>query len=247
MLRIFSFIICLTVLSLLMAGNKTLAYTLTHRGGNGSNLNSSVSEIIPTAQKQIALTFDDGPTLDETSQILDVLKEYEAKATFFLVGSRVERYQDIVRREVEEGHEIANHTYHHLICQPGVSMDQLRKDIKLAQNSIIRVSAYKPHLFRPVQGFYNKQLLKVLEDEGLQMVLWSPEQDSWDWDRPGVSHIVKTVLNHVNSGDIILLHDHVNGKSDTISALKIILPELKRQGFEFVTVSELLKNQELKD
>ncbi|WP_377520298.1 polysaccharide deacetylase family protein [Priestia megaterium] len=199
---------------------------------------------IPIQKKKIALTFDDGPTLDETVQILDLLKEYDAKATFFVVGSRVERYASIVEREIREGHEVGNHTFHHLIWTRNVSDKQLIKEIELTQEAISNIGGYQPSLFRPVQGFYNQKLVNVVERSNLKVVLWSQKHDTRDWDRPGVEYIVQNVLNDIENGDIILLHDHVNGKSQTILALKRILPTLKEKGYEFVTISELLKTFE---
>ncbi|WP_244856537.1 polysaccharide deacetylase family protein [Priestia megaterium] len=201
---------------------------------------------IPIEKKKIALTFDDGPTSDETVQILDILKEYNAKATFFVVGSRVERHASIVKREIREGHEVGNHTFHHLIWTGNVSEKQLIKEIELTQNTISNISGYNPSLFRPVQGFYDKKLVDVVGRSNLRVVLWSQKHDTRDWDRPGVEYIVQKVLNDIENGDIILLHDHVHGKSQTILALKRILPVLKEKGYECVTVSELLKAHENK-
>ncbi|MBT2281624.1 polysaccharide deacetylase family protein [Priestia megaterium] len=199
---------------------------------------------IPIQKKKIALTFDDGPTSDETVQILDILKEYDAKATFFVVGSRVERYASIVEREVREGHEVGNHTFHHLIWTRNASEKQLIKEIELTQKTISNISGHEPSLFRPVQGFYDKKLVDVVGRSNLQVVLWSQKHDTRDWDRPGVEYIVQKVLDDIENGDIILLHDHVNGKSQTILALKRILPALKEKGYECVTISELLKTLE---
>ncbi|WP_127588457.1 polysaccharide deacetylase family protein [Paenibacillus koleovorans] len=196
---------------------------------------------VPVEEKVIALTFDDGPTTDETVQILDLLQRFGVRATFFVLGFRVERYPDIVRREVAEGHELANHTYSHMLCTPSVSNGQLIGDIRKAQKAIEQVTGVSPRLYRPVQGFYNDRLLQGVHEAGLQTILWSRDQDTWDWDRPGVGRIVRTVLNNASGGDIVLMHDHVHGKSDTLKALEIIVPRLLEQGFRFVTVSELLE------
>lgn len=118
------------------------------------------------------------------------------------------------------------------------------KEIELTQEAISNISGYQPSLFRPVQGFYNQKLVDVVEHSNLQVVLWSQKHDTPDWDRPGVKYIVQNVLNDIENGDIILLHDHVNGKSMTILALKRIFPSLKEKGYECVTISELLKTFE---
>ncbi|MGG0588028.1 polysaccharide deacetylase family protein [Priestia megaterium] len=223
---------------------KVNVYSLMSPSFSVSLPQEQIIDSIPIQKKKIALTFDDGPTSDETVQILDLLKEYDAKATFFVVGSRVEHYASIVEREIREGHEVGNHTFHHLIWTRNVSEKQLIKEIELTQEAIFNINGYQPSLFRPVQGFYNQKLVDVVERSNLQVVLWSQEHDTRDWDRPGVEYIVQHVLNDIENGDIILLHDHVNGKSQTILALKRILPTLKEKGYEFVTISELLKTFE---
>lgn len=228
----------------IMSEKKVNAYLLMSPLFSVSLSQEHVIHSIPIQKKKIALTFDDGPTLDETVQILDLLKEYDAKATFFVVGSRVERYASIVEREIREGHEVGNHTFHHLIWTRNVSEKQLIKEIELTQEAISNISGYQPSLFRPVQGFYSQKLVDVVEHSNLQVVLWSQKHDTRDWDRPGVKYIVQNVLNDIENGDIILLHDHVNGKSQTILALKRILPALKEKGYECVTISELLKTYE---
>ena len=193
----------------------------------------------PLQERRIALTFDDGPTPDETAEILDILQNYNAHATFFVLGSRVEQYPEIVRREIAEGHEIANHTYSHLLCQPGVSLTKLINDIRKAQDIIHNTTGVRPIWFRPPHGLYNEQLIQAIHSEGLKLALWTDEMDTMDWDRPGVHFIVKRVLNNASDGDIVLFHDHVHGKSNTMAALRMILPELKKRGFQFVTMSEL--------
>ncbi|MGE7718216.1 polysaccharide deacetylase family protein [Priestia megaterium] len=236
----------ISLFTLFVMSEKTVnAYSLMSPLFSISLPQEHVIHSIPIQKKKIALTFDDGPTSDETVQILDLLKEYDAKATFFVVGSRVERHGSIIEREIREGHEVGNHTFHHLIWTRNVSEKQLIKEIELTQKAISNISGYQPSLFRPVQGFYNQKLVDVVEQSNLQVVLWSQKHDTRDWDRPGVEYIVQNVLDDIENGDIILLHDHVNGKSQTISALKRILPALKEKGYECVTISDLLKTVEI--
>ncbi|TVY10794.1 polysaccharide deacetylase family protein [Paenibacillus cremeus] len=215
--------------------------------GTSSVYGNEIIRGVQTDEKLMAFTFDDGPTPDETPPILDLLKQYDAKATFFLLGQRVERFPDVVRREVAEGHELANHTFSHILCTPGTSAEKLRSDISKAQETIAGVTGQKPRLFRPAEGFFNEQLLQFLHAQEMRMILWSKDQDPWDWNRPGVERIVRTILNNASGGDIVLLHDHVHGKSDTIRALAIVLPELKQRGYRLVTVSELLRHQKQGD
>lgn len=194
---------------------------------------------VPLDGKFIALTFDDGPDPADTPAILDLLATYGAHATFFITGKKAEQYPGIVRREAMEGHEVANHTYTHrmlLHCTEA----QIRGEIAMAQKSIGMAAGAEPVLFRPPEGFFNARVLTVGREEGLKTVLWSWHHPTDDWARPGVNHIVKGILGDVRSGDIVLLHDYVSGKTQTIDALRIILPKLTEEGYRFVTVSELL-------
>lgn len=186
---------------------------------------------------EIAITFDDGPHPKETSKILDILKKYDAKATFFVVGKHVKWYPDSVIRASEEGHEIGNHTFTH----PDISTlceEQIKSEIKSCEDIIIEKTNKKPVLFRPPFGNYNKESLeKLSKDLGYTTVLWSGV-DVKDWKNPSPNNIADEIINNVKSGDIILLHDY--GTENTVKALDMILPKLKEKGYKFVTVSQLL-------
>jgi polysaccharide deacetylase family sporulation protein PdaB len=193
---------------------------------------------VETGEKVIALTFDDGPDLENTPRILDLLKQYEAKATFFVTGIKVERYPHLIRREYDEGHELANHTYSHTFFNKRVSSSKLKEEVSRADEAIFKVTGKRSHLFRPPGGYYNDKLVSVAKQSGYTVVLWC--QDTRDWSEPGVSTIVDNVLDDTQNGDIVLFHDYADGLTQTYDALKIILPELKVRGYRFVTVSELL-------
>ncbi|MEW9700601.1 polysaccharide deacetylase family protein [Paenibacillus sp. SI8] len=192
---------------------------------------------INTDEKVIALTFDDGPHPTYTPQILDLLKQYQAQATFFVVGNKVKLYPDLLKRELEEGHELANHTYSHAYLGGNTNM---KKEINKAEEIIHATTGYRCQLFRPPGGVFNDNLVSVVKKEGYKMVLWSWQLDTKDWSTPGVKRIVDRVLLHSSNGNIVLFHDYVEGPTQTIDALKIILPELTKRGYRFVTVSELL-------
>lgn len=195
---------------------------------------------VPTEEKVIALTFDDGPDPEDTPYILDLLKEYDVKATFFIIGNKAERYPDLVKREADEGHELANHTYRHLYFSNKVSERQFKEELSKTQEAIFKASGLRPHLFRPPGGYYNDTLVRIAKKEGFKVVMWSWHQNTNDWNTPGVGKITSTVLNNARNGDIVLFHDYVEGKTQTIPALKQILPELRDRGYRFVTISELL-------
>jgi polysaccharide deacetylase family sporulation protein PdaB len=195
---------------------------------------------VPTKKKVIALTFDDGPSSTYTPQILDVLKQYQAKATFFVVGSRVKDQPDLVKREILEGHELANHTYNHSNFR-GLTEEEIRKELRKTKQIIVELTKFSPKLFRPPGGYYNETIINVANQEGYTVVMWSWHQETLDWKQPGVRNIVKKVLSNARNGDIVLFHDYGGDRRQTIEALKQILPELKKRGYKFVTVSELLK------
>jgi peptidoglycan-N-acetylglucosamine deacetylase len=195
---------------------------------------------VPIDEKVIALTFDDGPDPEDTPYILDLLKQYDVKATFFVVGKKVSWYPELAKREVLEGHEIANHTYNHIYFNKRMTDSSINKEILKAEQTIISITGKKPTLFRPPGGFYSENVIRVLQKSGYQLIMWSWHQDSRDWDRPGVQKIVNGILKKTQNGDIVLLHDYVEGETQTIEALKQILPKLKERGYRFVTVSELL-------
>lgn len=195
---------------------------------------------VPISQKVIALTFDDGPDPTETIQILNVLHDYNAKCTFFAIGKKIAAYPEIAKRVIDEGHELANHTYNHVYFKKPISAEQVTKELELTENEIIKISGRHSSLFRPPGGMYDETLVDVSNRMGLKPVLWSWHQDTRDWNRPGVWSISNKVINNAHSGDIVLFHDYVHGQSQTREALQIILPALEKQGFRFVTVSELI-------
>lgn len=194
----------------------------------------------PKEEKAIALTFDDGPHPTYTNQILDILKEYDVKATFFVLGKFAEAYPDIIIRQWQEGHEIGNHTYSHVDAKR-VSKKVLYNEYKKTQEIIENLINHQPRLFRPPYGSFDSQALDIMEMHDSIIVLWSAHQDSKDWSNPDVEEIVNTTLSNIRNGDIILFHDYVYyDESSTVEALKEIIPELKSRGYRFVTISELL-------
>ncbi|MEC0127987.1 polysaccharide deacetylase family protein [Paenibacillus pabuli] len=195
---------------------------------------------VPTHDKLIALTFDDGPDPVQTPQILALLQQYQAKGTFFVLGKWAEKFPELIQQEQREGHEIANHTYAHTYAVRSTRADKYSLEMNEAEKSIVEAGAARPLLFRPPGGYYNDMVIQAAKQQGYTIVLWSWHQDTRDWASPGVSAIVNKVLKNARNGDIVLFHDKVEGKSQTVTALKTILPKLQEQGYRFVTVSELL-------
>jgi polysaccharide deacetylase family sporulation protein PdaB len=196
---------------------------------------------VPTSRKVVALTFDDGPVSTTTPEILNILKEKNIKATFFVVGEQVKRFPTLVSREIAEGHEVGNHTYTHPKLA-NLQESMIEEELRNTEKVILKV-APKPTLFRPPGGFYNKKIIKIAKDSEYSTILWTI--DPVDWRSPPVGDIVDLVVKNVKPGSIILLHD---GKypSTTPEALWFIIDILESRGYEFVTVSELLQYYEAK-
>ncbi|WP_391207143.1 polysaccharide deacetylase family protein [Psychrobacillus sp. L4] len=193
---------------------------------------------IKTEEKVIALTFDDGPHTTYTPQILDLLAEYDAKATFFVIGERAESFPDLILQIGKEGHEVANHTYSHPLK---ITPDKLKEELKKTNEIIHDITGTYPLFYRPVGGSYNDRIINTAIENGYKVIMWSWHQDTEDWKTPGVNKIVKKVLSGAHPGDIVLFHDAGGDRSQTVKALAEILPELQKQGYKFVTISELIE------
>lgn len=198
---------------------------------------------VPTDEKWIALTFDDGPDPVYTPQIANLLSEYGGKATFFVVGERTERYPNIAIQLAEQGHELANHTYKHKYFQSGTSEAAIEDEIRKAKEAIAALGKQGAPWFRPPGGYYNERIVAAAKRQGYTVVMWSWHQDTKDWKAPGVSRIVNKVLGNARNGDFVLFHDHGDGAQQTLQALRQILPELQKRGYRFVTVSELMNKK----
>lgn len=197
---------------------------------------------VNTKEKLVAITFDDGPHPVFTPQILDLLSKYDAKATFFVAGNKVVRFPEILKREVKEGHEIANHTYHHLYGS--ITSAKLTSELQETDKIIQKFTGVKPALYRPVGGFYNDRIINTAIKNQKEVVLWSWNQDTRDWANPPASQICSYVTKGVKPGKIILFHDwhgsEFSKTCQTVDALDTILNFLYKNGYKCVTVSELL-------
>jgi peptidoglycan/xylan/chitin deacetylase (PgdA/CDA1 family) len=198
---------------------------------------------IHTKEKLVALTFDDGPHPIFTTQILDILAKYDAKATFFVAGNKVARFPDLLKREVKEGHEIANHTFHHIYGNH-ITSSKLSSELEETDKIIQKFTGFKPSLYRPVGGIYNDTIINTAIKNGKEIVLWSWNQDPRDWDNPPASRICSYITKGVKPGNIILLHDwhgsEYSKTCQTVNALDDTLKYLYKNGYKCVTVSELL-------
>jgi peptidoglycan/xylan/chitin deacetylase (PgdA/CDA1 family) len=188
-------------------------------------------------KKEIALTFDDGPHPRYTPEILEILREYGIKATFFVIGQNIEWYDGIIQMEFDEGHEIGNHTYSHLNLKT-LPYSEVCAEIEEAEALIGEKIECRPRLLRPPGGMLGDDLVRAARDENYTLVCWSI--DTLDWAHTSAEKMALNVISNVSGGDIILMHDYTSGGAHTVEALEIIIPKLKEMGYEFVTVSELI-------
>ena len=193
-----------------------------------------------TEKRQIALTFDDGPSRQNTEEILAVLREYGIRATFFVIGENAAADPDRIRMIHDAGHEIGNHTYTHAYISK-IGSDALRQEIRKTEEILKSITGKRPCVFRPPGGLYNDASLAVLEEMGYRNILWS--LDTRDWCMPKSDTIVSKIEENAAGGDIILFHDLNDKRLPTPDALKRILPYLKENGYEFVTISEMIDNE----
>jgi len=186
-------------------------------------------------KKQIALTFDDGPHPKFTPKLLALLRQYHVKATFFVVGEMAEKYSNLVKQEIADGHSVGNHTYHHMNLTK-IPEEYVATEIKACGEVLAKITGKPPHLFRPPGGDYDKAVAEDAEALGYTIVLWT--DDPGDYAKPGDNVIIQRLLTRVNNGSIILIHD---GIQQTYDVLPQIITNLKKRGFEFVTIDEMLK------
>jgi peptidoglycan/xylan/chitin deacetylase (PgdA/CDA1 family)/GT2 family glycosyltransferase len=196
-----------------------------------------------THRRVVALTFDDGPNGPSTSQVLDILKREHVHATFFLIGENVRLYPALAARIVREGHAVGNHSDTH---PPGFALEPspvLRAQLERAEETIHAATGIYPILFRPPQGIRSPWLMRVLEQDSLVTVTW--DDAPGDWLHYSARHLVASAVHSARPGAIILLHDGLNlehpaDRHATVAALPEIIHRLRAEGYEFVTVPELL-------
>lgn len=193
-------------------------------------------------EKKIALTFDDGPSALYTEPILKILKDGGVKATFFLVGSRVEQYPSLARRIVQDGHAIGNHTENHARLFFKTRSD-VEREISNAQRTITLTTGVRPALFRPPHGADNRLIHQTAAKMGVTVVIWSVS--SKDWTDDSAEKILARITRHAQNGSIVLLHDgsprgEGQDRSKTVRILPSLIRTLQERGYELVTVPELL-------
>jgi peptidoglycan/xylan/chitin deacetylase (PgdA/CDA1 family) len=193
-------------------------------------------------EKAVALTFDDGPSSTYTPQIMALLKLYQARGTFFVLGEKVEQTPRLVQALLKNGNEVGNHSFSH----PRMTKeDQISRGRELERTAIdldLLGCPQSQRLFRPPYSAYDDRLKAYLAHTRRRLVLWS--LDSGDWRGLAAPAIIENVMSRVRNGSIIIFHDsdeHAQAdRHPTVEALRTILPALKAAGYRMVTVSELL-------
>ncbi len=199
---------------------------------------------LDTDKKKVALTFDDGPSLEWTPKVLDELNKAKIKATFFLVGHHVQKYPDIARRIVEEGHTIGNHGYAHTVLFY-YTPAEIEEEIKYSEQVVRDITGYTTKLFRPPKAWLRNSIKQKIKSMGYEIILWS--LNSKDWVSFNHKLIVKYISRKIKNGDILLFHDSGNVfsreggvRTQTVKSITLLARTLKKKGYEFVSVEELI-------
>ena len=191
-------------------------------------------------KKVIALTFDAAWGADKTQGILDTMKKYDAKGTFFLVGFWIDKFEEETKAIAKAGFDIGNHSRNHL-NMPKLSDDEIRSEIEYVNDRVFNLTGVTPKYFRAPFGDYSDRLMTAVEELDMVGVQWSI--DSLDWKGLSAKEIFERVVPKAKSGDIVLFH---NNSDHVLDALPLILAALKEKGFEFVPLSRLVATKDFK-
>ncbi len=204
----------------------------------------TVQKFGASSKKEIALTFDDGPDPYYTPKVLNILNKYGIRATFFLIGENAQNSPDLVEQEYLGGNDIGNHTFTH----PNiirVTQDQTDLELNATQRLIEEITGHSTILFRPPYNADSEpsnleEIVPVLRAQQLGYLMVGESIDPLDWESPGKNAIISRVMNNLQSGNIILLHDGGGTRDDTIATLPELIQKLKGQGYTFVTIDQLM-------
>lgn len=194
----------------------------------------------PQGQPLLYLTYDDGPEPDYTQPILALLKQYQAKATFFVLGRQVSAHPEALRAEAAAGHYIGNHTYTHVALNT-VSREVFVEEMAKTKKVLLETAGdlftfdHDVRYMRPPYGAIDEHTSVYAAELGYAMVLW--DVDPRDWSEPGTDVIAHHILQNAQPGRILLMHDGNGNRSQTVAATEIILKTLTGQGYQFVTIA----------
>lgn len=188
-----------------------------------------------TTKRQIAITFDDGPMRDFTPRVLDILKEEGVPAAFFLIGKNIQGNEDIIKRLVNEGHVIGNHSFEHGFWFSMQGKMKMIEDARKCELAICQLTGYLPQLFRPPYGVTNPMVADMIKARGYYSIGWSLR--TYDTNATSADALLQKSLKNLSNGDVVLFHDWA---PYTIGILSEFIREARKKGFEFVRVDELL-------
>jgi peptidoglycan/xylan/chitin deacetylase (PgdA/CDA1 family) len=215
-----------------------LAFTLMPLPTSGNQPAYEPIHRIATHNKVVALTFDDGPDPTYTPLILNVLHKNRVSATFFVLGSQVDKYPKVMHWLKKAGHEIGNHGYHHYDLNK-LTEQEIYDEIKRTERSILQTTGVLSQYYRPPGGVMTPDVLNAVQSSGYDIIHWSVDPRDWSLERTA-SVIANSVKNNITSGDIVLFHDGGLNQRQTLAALQDLITDLRRKGYTFVTISQLL-------
>lgn len=191
----------------------------------------------PYNKAEVALTFDDGPDPVYTPQVLNKLKKHGVKATFFLLGENAERYPEVVKRIVNEGHIVGNHTYNHPNLNK-IDDKQYHEQLLKTEKILQKLTGYSPKFFRPPYGIINENQMQWATEQKFMTIQWSV--DTLDWKGLNAQEITNKVLGNAFPGSILLQHTAPGGKlQGSVDALDRFIPEITSNGARFVTLPKM--------
>jgi peptidoglycan/xylan/chitin deacetylase (PgdA/CDA1 family) len=198
---------------------------------------------LPRGTKQLALTFDDGPNDPHTLRLLEVLAKHEVNATFFSVGRYVQQRPDIVREVIKAGHAVGNHTFTHPVLT-FKSAAEVRKELSTCLAALQDAIGEHSNLFRPPFGGRRPAVLRIARELGLTPVMWNVT--GYDWTAPPAEVIEQKVTKQIRGGNVILLHDGGHkqmgaDRSQTVLATDHLIAKYKSEGYEFVTIPQMME------
>ena len=179
--------------------------------------------------RSMVLTFDDGPDPNYTPQVLDILRSHHVKAMFFVCGEMAKDNPDLLRRMIDEGHTVGNHTWSHPEL-PRMTRRKIRDEIESTVDAVDKAVGETPRWFRAPYGAWNRDVFELGSEYGMEPLAWTV--DTLDWSEPGTSSIVRRVIEGAAPGVVVLSHDAGGNRSQTVAALRRYLPELLSSGYE---------------
>ncbi|WP_375103566.1 polysaccharide deacetylase family protein [Paenibacillus sp. RS8] len=192
---------------------------------------------VPTQEKVVAFTFDDGPHPLYTKELLDIFHKHNGKATFFMIGEELNMYEAIAAQVHMAGHEIGNHTYSHPDLTT-LTIDEARAELQRADDTIRKVTGKHVLNFRPPFFGVNDDILMLAAEFGYHSI-GAVNGEAKDWEQPGVDFILNHTRPTIENGSIFLFHDGYGERAQTIEAVRVLVEELDAEGYRFVTLSEL--------